>query len=115
MNVSRLPDANGKKHFVPADAVEDQVFEFLFKVVVEELPQCDDRLSLALQVAPTVGDLFAFLDEQERKEFCRIVFVPERGIVISGHEIKTINLKSSFTIVDGLDCDPASSAQGNRT
>lgn len=114
MNVSRLPDANGKKHFVPADAVEDQVFEFLFRVVADGLPQCDDRLSLALQVAPTIGDVFAFLDEQERKELCKMIFAPERGIEIGGHEIKTINLKSPFVIVDGL-CDPASSAQGNRT
>lgn len=101
--VSARPLPNGKRKYLPADDLESKVEKLLHRVVInnhKELPPCEREMYLALRVAPNIGSIMPHLDYEGKMTLCTMVF-KKRGIIISGEEIETANLKVPFVMVSG--------------
>ncbi len=103
---SVLPLADKKYHYVNADQLENELTDFLLKIgisdkiSVDNLPQLDDSLKLALKVAPSIGLLWPYLDFPAKNQLSKLV-VKEHGLKVRGHNLKIIELNPPFCFDGG--------------
>ena len=97
---------NGQHH-VRADALETQIPRVLQAITLDDnrvndlSNDIDDALLLALKVAPTVGDVYRWLNTIEQQQaLCRLVIAP-KGLQISGANIVAVHARPPFC-VNGL-------------
>lgn len=99
---SRVKMPDGKKHYVPAKTVEDQVSTVLQDVTApaDSLDglKIDNNMILALQAAANVGAVYACLkNDDQRRKLLKLV-VAQYGFKISGSAIVDIEVLSPFMV-----------------
>lgn len=108
---SLKPCENGRRHHVRCEILEQAVAGLLYNVVMDDLQAIelfDPHLQLALKAAPTIGDVYEWLEtlDEKRDVLCSVfscICVKDQGIM-------TAKLKPLFCLVEHA---PGSNAEGS--
>ncbi len=99
---SRRKMGNGKRHYVSAETLENDVSRALQTVMIPK--KCvdqldlDQTLGLALRVSPNVGILYENLEKKEQRQKLLSLAVKKYGFKVSGHQIVDIDARAPFIV-----------------
>lgn len=101
---------NGKRHYVRCEILEDAVAQALYDVIptsFEAVELFDPSFQLAVKVAPSLGDVYGYLEglDEKRDVLCTVF----KCLYIGGQEITSFDLHSLFgrasRMVDQSGCE----------
>lgn len=108
---SRKAMPDGKRHHVPVEKLESQIFGALEGIGFDLYGptsiarQVDEAMLLALRVAPNMGVIYQNLpNNEQRQKFLRLV-VARHGMQISGNSIVSVTVKPPFYLLDRMLVD----------
>ncbi len=102
------PGDDGQRHYAQAETLESQIGGVLCAIHLPTIystaldKRIDDALLLALKVAPTVGDLYQWLETEEQRHAIFELAIAPHGLKVRGDRIVDIQPFPPFELVPGL-------------